>query len=103
MANREQPYDPYIPSGSAGQPQGGNAQYEGGNPRTAAIQSVCLQLHKIMEEAMAKGLAKAMCSKQEICPGLVRSACPQSQALARFERGKHLRQHTMSLLCYLWS
>ena len=39
MAGREQPYDPYIPSGSSG--QGGNAQYEGGNTRTAAIQSVC--------------------------------------------------------------
>ena len=38
MAGREQPYDPYIPSGSTG--QGGNAQYEGGNTRTAAIQSV---------------------------------------------------------------
>ncbi len=38
MAGREQPYDPYIPSGSAGQPANGN--YEGGNPRTAAIQSV---------------------------------------------------------------
>lgn len=38
MAGREQPYDPYIPSGSSG--QGGNAQYEGGNTRTAAIQSV---------------------------------------------------------------
>lgn len=38
MAGREQPYDPYIPSGSAG--QGGAAQHEGGNTRTAAIQSV---------------------------------------------------------------
>ncbi len=38
MAGREQPYDPYIPSGSSG--QGGNSQYEGGNTRTAAIQSV---------------------------------------------------------------
>lgn len=40
MAGREHPYDPYIPSGSAG--QGGSGQYEGGgNTRTAAIQSVC--------------------------------------------------------------
>lgn len=38
MANREPPYDPYIPAGGAG--AGGSAQYEGGNPRTAAIQSV---------------------------------------------------------------
>lgn len=38
MAGREQPYDPYIPAGSSG--QGANGQYEGGNQRTAAIQSV---------------------------------------------------------------
>ena len=38
MAGREQPYDPYIPSGSNGQQGGG--QYDGGNARTAAIQSV---------------------------------------------------------------
>ncbi|KAL9065816.1 MAG: hypothetical protein Q9161_007981 [Pseudevernia consocians] len=37
MAGREQPYDPYIPSGGSG--QGGSAGYEGGNTRTAAIQS----------------------------------------------------------------
>ena len=39
MAGREQPYDPYIPSASNGQ---GGGQYDGGNARTAAIQSVCL-------------------------------------------------------------
>ena len=38
MAGREQPYDPYIPSGGSG--QGGSAGYDGGNTRTAAIQSV---------------------------------------------------------------
>ena len=38
MAGREQPYDPYIPSGSNGAP--GQGQYDGGNARTAAIQSV---------------------------------------------------------------
>ncbi|KAL6722072.1 Vesicle membrane receptor protein (v-SNARE) [Lecanora helva] len=37
MSGREQPYDPYIPSGSSG--QGGNGHYDGGNTRTAAIQS----------------------------------------------------------------
>jgi len=37
MASREPPYDPYIPAGGSG--AGGSAQYEGGNPRTAAIQS----------------------------------------------------------------
>jgi hypothetical protein len=37
MADREQPYDPYIPAGGAG------AQHAGqpGAHRTAAIQSVC--------------------------------------------------------------
>lgn len=40
MAGREQPYDPYIPAGHAGQAGSGSAQYEGGNTRTAAIQSV---------------------------------------------------------------
>lgn len=38
MAGRELPYDPYIPAGGSG--QGGSAGYEGGNTRTAAIQSV---------------------------------------------------------------
>lgn len=33
-------YDPYIPAGGSG--AGGSAQYDGGNPRTAAIQSVGL-------------------------------------------------------------
>ncbi|KAJ4317526.1 Vesicle membrane receptor protein (v-SNARE) [Neodidymelliopsis sp. IMI 364377] len=36
MADREQPYDPYIPSGAAGQ-QG--AQGQNGNMRTAALQA----------------------------------------------------------------
>ena len=38
MANREPPYDPYIPAAGSG--PAGSGQYEGGNPRTAAIQSV---------------------------------------------------------------
>lgn len=46
MANREPPYDPYIPAGGAGAGAGGSAQYEGGNPRTAAIQSVCAHSKK---------------------------------------------------------
>lgn len=33
MADREQPYDPYIPSG-------GNASQNNGNQRTAALQAV---------------------------------------------------------------
>lgn len=38
MANREQPYDPYIPAGGAS--QGGNTAQDGGNQRTAALQAV---------------------------------------------------------------
>ena len=37
MADREQPYDPYIPSGGA---QGGAGTQAGGNQRTAALQAV---------------------------------------------------------------
>jgi len=37
MADREQPYDPYIPSGGQG---GAPAQHNGGNQRTAALQAV---------------------------------------------------------------
>lgn len=36
MADREQPYDPYIPSNG----QGGGQQ-QPGNQRTAALQAVC--------------------------------------------------------------
>lgn len=36
MAASEQPYDPYIPSGSAGAPAAG----QNGNQRTAALQAV---------------------------------------------------------------
>jgi len=37
MADREQPYDPYIPAGGAGAQQG--AQGQNGNHRTAALQA----------------------------------------------------------------
>jgi hypothetical protein len=37
MADREQPYDPYIPSGGA---QNGAGAQAGGNQRTAALQAV---------------------------------------------------------------
>jgi hypothetical protein len=40
MADREQPYDPYIPSGGA---QGGAGAQAGGNQRTAALQAVRTQ------------------------------------------------------------
>lgn len=83
MAGREQPYDPYIPSGSAGQGQGGNGQYEGGNPRTAAIQSVCLQTQKQPEALWGNRQAgDSVCFRQEFYTGFVRSADSQSQALA---------------------
>ena len=37
MADREQPYDPYIPAGGN---QGGSAGAAPGNQRTAALQAV---------------------------------------------------------------
>ena len=52
MAGREQPYDPYIPSANGG--QGGSGQYEGGNTRTAAIQSVCgtkMSLNEVVHQS----------------------------------------------------
>ena len=42
MADREQPYDPYIPSGGA---QGGAGAQAGGNQRTAALQAVRASFH----------------------------------------------------------
>lgn len=39
MADREQPYDPYIPAGNGNAQQG--AQGQNGNVRTAALQAVC--------------------------------------------------------------
>ena len=38
MADREQPYDPYIPAGN--NPAGGSTGQDG-NHRTAALQAVC--------------------------------------------------------------
>ena len=49
MAEREQPYDPYIPSGG----QGG-AQPAAGNQRTAALQAVC-GLQHLPNRARAAG------------------------------------------------
>jgi vesicle-associated membrane protein 4 len=40
MADREQPYDPYIPAAGAGGQQGAPGQ--NGNHRTAALQAVCV-------------------------------------------------------------
>lgn len=39
MADREQPYDPYIPSGNS---NAGGSNAQGGNTRTAALQAVRL-------------------------------------------------------------
>ena len=39
MADREQPYDPYIPSGQSA--PAAHATQNGGNQRTAALQAVC--------------------------------------------------------------
>ena len=40
MADREQPYDPYIPSGQNGGRSQGQGQGQDGNHRTAALQAV---------------------------------------------------------------
>ena len=64
MAGREQPYDPYIPSGSSG--QGGNGQYEGGNTRTAAIQSVCDKCfaeYKFVAQCALQGYLATTCER----------------------------------------
>ena len=44
MADREQPYDPYIPSGGANNANAGGAG-QNGNHRTAALQAVGFDIH----------------------------------------------------------
>ena len=46
MADREQPYDPYVPSGQHGAGAGGNAAAggQGGNQRTAQLQAVSVEI-----------------------------------------------------------
>ena len=56
MANREQPYDPYIPAGGA--PQGGNTAQDGGNQRTAALQAVGGALPSILSRMAQSWLAE---------------------------------------------
>ncbi|KEF61916.1 vesicle-associated membrane protein 4 [Exophiala aquamarina CBS 119918] len=46
MADREQPYDPYIPSNG----QGGGQPQAGGNPRTAALQAQIDDTVNVMQE-----------------------------------------------------
>jgi len=61
MADREQPYDPYIPSGGAAP---GGAAGNGGNQRTAALQAQIDDTVGVMRENINKvaqrgdGLAK---------------------------------------------
>jgi len=49
MADREQPYDPYIPSGGSAQGQGA-----GGNQRTAALQAQIDDTVGVMRENINK-------------------------------------------------
>jgi len=51
MADREQPYDPYIPSGGA---QGGAGAQAGGNQRTAALQAQIDDTVGVMRENINK-------------------------------------------------
>ncbi|KAL9099533.1 MAG: hypothetical protein Q9163_004981 [Psora crenata] len=57
MTGREQPYDPYIPSGSNGAAEQG--QYDGGNAKTAAIQTriddTVNVMKKNLESVMERG------------------------------------------------
>ncbi|KIX10335.1 uncharacterized protein Z518_01417 [Rhinocladiella mackenziei CBS 650.93] len=50
MAEREQPYDPYIPSGG----QGGGGAQPGGNQRTAALQAQIDDTVGVMRENINK-------------------------------------------------
>jgi len=43
MADREQPYDPYIPNGQGGS----SGAARDGNQRTAALQAVRLPIHSL--------------------------------------------------------
>jgi hypothetical protein len=51
MADREQPYDPYIPA-AGGAPNAG-AQGQNGNHRTAALQAVRLSLSLVLKTRRA--------------------------------------------------
>lgn len=94
MADREQPYDPYIPSGG----QGG-AQPPAGNQRTAALQAV--REHQYLGHPQEGGMrsddGKFCCLKRrrlDVChelqkrmPGLLQqdlpTTCPQDLSLDR--------------------
>ncbi|MCJ1336699.1 SNAP receptor, synaptobrevin [Bachmanniomyces sp. S44760] len=53
MADREQPYDPYIPSGQQGGQAGATTQ-NGGNQRTAALQAQIDDTVGVMRENINK-------------------------------------------------
>ncbi|KAI9887907.1 MAG: SNAP receptor, synaptobrevin [Watsoniomyces obsoletus] len=53
MADREQPYDPYIPSGNNGA-AGASAGQHGGNQRTAALQAQIDDTVGVMRENINK-------------------------------------------------
>ncbi|KAI9750955.1 MAG: long-chain fatty acid-CoA ligase [Chaenotheca gracillima] len=52
MADREQPYDPYIPSGQGG--AAGSTPQNGGNQRTAALQAQIDDTVGVMRENINK-------------------------------------------------
>ena len=66
MAGREEPYDPYIASGSSR--PGGNAQYEGGHSKIPAIQEVggfvSIPLSKQVSENLRRGRLRRVSVKQ---------------------------------------
>ncbi len=56
MADREQPYDPYIPSGHTAPPGGA---HQGGDGRTAALQAVRVSMTQIALPELSLALAQS--------------------------------------------
>lgn len=81
MADREQPYDPYIPSGGAGQ-QG--AQGQNGNVRTAALQAVRTPI-------ILRGLQGAFATLAVLWSGCWCSCCGLAASI------EHVRDMTSAL------
>lgn len=85
MANREQPYDPYIPAGGAS--HAGNTAQDGGNQRTAALQAVChalpstpfMKAHKPFTHFLHKPHAQSITTSVSLPRDLVHLSQPHKQ------------------------
>jgi hypothetical protein len=79
MADREQPYDPYIPAAGAGAQQG--AQGQNGNHRTAALQAVCLPSFPVdiaPSQRLLQGRSAVVVQRR---PRAVHRRCPSEDTL----------------------